>query len=78
MSQPEVIKSAVETVDKAVKQVEEGDVDSRDTPARYLAYGARLRPIVQPLSRYLAYTSDVGESFRYAPVRGRSFAERAS
>ncbi|KAL8287451.1 hypothetical protein RQP46_003309 [Phenoliferia psychrophenolica] len=44
--------------------VVEAKLAELDSPVRYLAFGARLRPIVQPLTRYLAYTSDVGESFR--------------
>lgn len=37
---------------------------STETPARYLALVARIRPLLIPASRYLAYTSDVGEAFR--------------
>jgi fission process protein 1 len=37
---------------------------STDTPARYLGLVARIRPLLIPASRYLAYTSDVGEAFR--------------
>ncbi|KAI9474885.1 mitochondrial 18 KDa protein-domain-containing protein [Zychaea mexicana] len=46
------------------EQIEHGDIDSIDTNARYLAYGARLRTALTASSRYLAYTSDVGEAFR--------------
>ncbi|KAI9264318.1 mitochondrial 18 KDa protein-domain-containing protein [Phascolomyces articulosus] len=45
-------------------QIQHGDIDSIDTNARYLAYGARLRTAITASSRYLAYTSDVGEAFR--------------
>ncbi|KAI7861518.1 mitochondrial 18 KDa protein-domain-containing protein [Spinellus fusiger] len=45
-------------------QLSHGDIDSIDTNARYLAYGARLRTALAASSRYLAYTSDVGEAFR--------------
>ncbi|KAI9027437.1 mitochondrial 18kDa protein, partial [Phycomyces nitens] len=45
-------------------QLSHGDLDSIDTNARYLAYGARLRTLIVASSRYLAYTSDVGEAFR--------------
>ena len=31
----------------------EGDVDSKDTPARYVGYLARIRPILLPATRYL-------------------------
>ncbi|KAM0786733.1 hypothetical protein ACM66B_002171 [Microbotryomycetes sp. NB124-2] len=46
--------------DKAIK----GEIDTTETPARYLALLARVRPVLQPATRYLAYTSDVGESVR--------------
>jgi len=35
-----------------------------DSNLRYLAYIARLRTIVMASSRYMAFTSDVGEAFR--------------
>lgn len=40
------------------------DIKTTDTPARYLAYLARIRPVLLASSRYLAFTSDVGEAFR--------------
>lgn len=46
-------------------------IDLNETPARYAAFLGRLRPIVVPASRYLAYTSDLGESFR--PIVPPSF-----
>ncbi|KAI8367168.1 mitochondrial 18 KDa protein-domain-containing protein [Choanephora cucurbitarum] len=45
-------------------KVTEGKVDSLEGNARYLAYGARLRTALMASSRYLAYTSEVGEAFR--------------
>lgn len=36
------------------------DFDSKESPIRYLAYASRL----SRFSRYLAFTSDVGEAFR--------------
>ncbi|KAJ6786309.1 hypothetical protein PWT90_08745 [Aphanocladium album] len=38
--------------------------DSTDTNLRYAAYATRLRTIMLSAHRYVAYTSDVGESFR--------------
>lgn len=38
--------------------------DSTDTSTRYAAYAARARTILRSAHRYVAYTSDVGESFR--------------
>ena len=40
------------------------DVDSTETPYRYAAYANRARTILLSAQRYVAYTSDVGESFR--------------
>ncbi|KAJ5895353.1 hypothetical protein N7495_007044 [Penicillium taxi] len=39
-------------------------VDSTDTPYRYAAYAQRVRTIMLAAHRYVAYTSDIGESFR--------------
>ncbi|KAI8391623.1 mitochondrial 18 KDa protein-domain-containing protein [Radiomyces spectabilis] len=49
---------------EVTKHLTEGDYDSLDTKARYLAYTARIRTAITATSRYLAYTSDVGEAFR--------------
>ncbi|KAI9096461.1 mitochondrial 18kDa protein, partial [Phlyctochytrium arcticum] len=38
--------------------------ETTDTPVRFLAYAARFRTLAIAGSRYLAYTSDVGEAFR--------------
>ncbi|KAI9476365.1 MAG: mitochondrial 18 KDa protein-domain-containing protein [Benjaminiella poitrasii] len=57
MAQPEKNETLTE-------KVKEGKVDSLESGARYLAYGARLRTALVASSRYLAYTSDVGEAFR--------------
>ncbi|KAL5335151.1 mitochondrial 18 KDa protein-domain-containing protein [Aspergillus crustosus] len=39
-------------------------VDSTDTPYRYAGYATRLRTLLLSAHRYVAYTSDIGESFR--------------
>ncbi|GFF27886.1 uncharacterized protein R740 [Aspergillus udagawae] len=39
-------------------------VDSTDTPYRYAGYVNRIRTILLSAHRYVAYTSDIGESFR--------------
>lgn len=54
---------------KAVSQLEEStkpqDVDELDqTNLRYAAYANRFRTILAASHRYVAYTSDIGESFR--------------
>ncbi|KAK4498867.1 hypothetical protein PRZ48_009377 [Zasmidium cellare] len=38
--------------------------ESTDTSVRYAAYASRLRTIMLSAQRYVAYTSDIGESFR--------------
>lgn len=38
--------------------------DTTDGPVRYAAYANRLRTIMLSAHRYVAYTSDIGESFR--------------
>lgn len=38
--------------------------DSTETNVRYAAYANRVRTIMLSASRYVAYTSDIGESFR--------------
>jgi fission process protein 1 len=38
-------------------QVLEGDVDTTETSARYLGLLGRIRPVLLPAARYLAYTS---------------------
>ncbi|KZT38953.1 hypothetical protein SISSUDRAFT_985539 [Sistotremastrum suecicum HHB10207 ss-3] len=40
------------------------NADSTDSDIRYMAYGARLRTALRAATRYVAYTSDVGEAFR--------------
>jgi fission process protein 1 len=39
-------------------------VDTTETPYRYAGYANRIRTILVSAHRYVAYTSDVGESFR--------------
>ncbi|RAL13689.1 mitochondrial fission process 1 family protein [Aspergillus homomorphus CBS 101889] len=39
-------------------------VDSTETPYRYAGYATRLRTLLLSAHRYVAYTSDIGESFR--------------
>lgn len=46
------------------EQVVKGEVDSLESDLRYLGYAGRLRTALAATTRYLAYTSDVGEAFR--------------
>ncbi|KAF8165044.1 mitochondrial 18 KDa protein-domain-containing protein [Crassisporium funariophilum] len=54
----------IEAAQEKVDELAERDVDTTDSDLRYLAYGARLRTALRAGSRYVAYTSDVGEAFR--------------
>lgn len=47
--------------------------DSTDSNIRYAAYASRLRTIALTAHRYVAYTSDIGESFR--PVFPQSIVQ---
>ncbi|KAF8940964.1 mitochondrial 18 KDa protein-domain-containing protein [Dissophora ornata] len=51
-------------VKEEVHELEQGHVDTVETNARYLAYLARYKNLFIASSRYLAYSSDVGEAFR--------------
>ncbi|CDZ96671.1 Uncharacterized conserved protein [Phaffia rhodozyma] len=53
-------KAAEGKLDDLVKE----DFDTTDSDLRYAAYGNRLRTALRAGTRYVAYTSDVGESFR--------------
>ncbi|KAL1598610.1 hypothetical protein SLS60_007750 [Paraconiothyrium brasiliense] len=49
--------------------------DTTDTNVRYAAYASRVRTIMMSAHRYVAYTSDIGESFR--PVAHPYFVRSA-
>ncbi|KAG7449395.1 uncharacterized protein BT62DRAFT_888291 [Guyanagaster necrorhizus] len=57
-------KSVTGAIEKEVDHLTKRDIDSTDSDIRYLAYGARLRTALRASTRYIAYTSDVGEAFR--------------
>ncbi|TEB35335.1 hypothetical protein FA13DRAFT_1811058 [Coprinellus micaceus] len=54
----------IQAAEDKVDQLAEQDADSVDSDIRYLAYGARLRTALRAGTRYVAYTSDIGEAFR--------------
>jgi len=60
----EMLSTTVGAVTKEVNQLTDENVDTVDTNARYAAYGARLRTALRASTRYVAYTSDIGEAFR--------------
>ncbi|KAL0949873.1 hypothetical protein HGRIS_009906 [Hohenbuehelia grisea] len=47
-----------------VDQLADNNVDSIESDVRYAAYATRLRTALRAGSRYVAYTSDIGEAFR--------------
>jgi fission process protein 1 len=49
--------TAKEKEDEVQSQIEEG-------PTRYAAFAMRLRTLITASSRYIAYSSDIGEAFR--------------
>ncbi|TGJ86211.1 hypothetical protein E0Z10_g2532 [Xylaria hypoxylon] len=65
---PKGLQKIVETSDKDESffdDLKEGYVpDSTESNVRYAAYANRLRTIMLSAQRYVAYTSDIGESFR--------------
>ncbi|CAD6585230.1 MAG: hypothetical protein CYPHOPRED_002999 [Cyphobasidiales sp. Tagirdzhanova-0007] len=63
------------TLEEVQARIVEGEVDSTETKARYLALLGRIRPVLLPATRYLAYTSDIGEAFR--PVVNRRLVSTA-
>ncbi|TGZ82644.1 hypothetical protein EX30DRAFT_330011 [Ascodesmis nigricans] len=51
--------------DPMMERLVEGEApDTTETNVRYAAYANRLRTILRSAHRYVAYTSDIGESFR--------------
>ncbi|RPB03782.1 hypothetical protein L873DRAFT_1800289 [Choiromyces venosus 120613-1] len=51
--------------DSIVTKIYEGEApDTTDTNIRWAAYANRIRTIMRSAHRYVAYTSDIGESFR--------------
>ncbi|KAK6341792.1 hypothetical protein TWF730_001284 [Orbilia blumenaviensis] len=61
-------KSTMDPTDGAenlIERIADGEApESTDTNVRYAAYAIRLRTILASAHRYVAYTSDIGESFR--------------
>jgi len=54
-----------DVANEELKRLEQGEAkDSTSTNLRYAAYGSRIRTAMMAASRYTAYMSDVGESFR--------------
>ncbi|TDL29152.1 hypothetical protein BD410DRAFT_735881 [Rickenella mellea] len=60
MATETITEQATQKVDNLADQ----NADSTNSEIRYMAYGARLRTALRATTRYIAYTSDVGEAFR--------------
>ncbi|KAL7410910.1 mitochondrial 18 KDa protein-domain-containing protein [Mrakia frigida] len=60
----QVISNVEQEGERELAVMVKEDFDTTDSNARYLAYGNRLRTALRASSRYVAYTSDIGESFR--------------
>ncbi|EXJ68989.1 uncharacterized protein A1O5_07924 [Cladophialophora psammophila CBS 110553] len=59
------LQKLVDKQDDWVESFYEGEgPDTTETSMRYAAYANRLRTIMLSAHRYVAYTSDIGESFR--------------
>lgn len=59
------LQKLVDKEDSTWDEIYEGQgPDTTETSMRYAAYANRLRTIMLSAHRYVAYTSDIGESFR--------------
>lgn len=62
---PKEIQDNLDHEDRFWDVISSGNAgESTDSSVRYAAYASRLRTIMLSAHRYVAYTSDIGESFR--------------
>lgn len=62
---PPSIQATLDDDEKLWEALYEGHTgESTDSNIRYAAYASRVRTILMSAHRYVAYTSDIGESFR--------------
>ncbi|KAG7007865.1 hypothetical protein G7Y79_00008g025030 [Physcia stellaris] len=62
---PDELQKMVDDEETLLDQIYDGTASqTTDTNLRYAAYATRLRTILLSAHRYVAYTSDIGESFR--------------
>lgn len=62
---PDSLQDTLDHEEKFWETVASGDAgETTDSNVRYAAYASRLRTIMLSAHRYVAYTSDIGESFR--------------
>lgn len=64
-SLPESLQATLDNEEKLWETVYEGSApETTESSLRYAAYASRVRTILLSAHRYVAYTSDIGESFR--------------
>ncbi|KAK4982654.1 hypothetical protein LTR50_007639 [Elasticomyces elasticus] len=62
---PESLQKTLDSEEKLWDTLYDGTAsESTDSNIRYAAYATRLRTVLLSAHRYVAYTSDIGESFR--------------
>ncbi|MCJ1284575.1 hypothetical protein MMC26_003908 [Xylographa opegraphella] len=62
---PKRLQKMVDDEDTLLEQIYDGSANATtDSNLRYAAYASRARTILLSAHRYVAYTSDIGESFR--------------
>ncbi|KAL9118452.1 MAG: hypothetical protein Q9187_005004 [Circinaria calcarea] len=62
---PDELQKLVDNEESLIDQLYDGTANpSTDSNVRYAAYASRLRTILLSAHRYVAYTSDIGESLR--------------
>ncbi|KAF2748802.1 hypothetical protein M011DRAFT_441292 [Sporormia fimetaria CBS 119925] len=62
---PKYLQDTLDNEERLWEVLYEGQAeDSTDSNVRYAAYASRIRTIMLSAHRYVAYTSDIGESFR--------------
>ena len=62
---PEALQDTLDSEEKYWSALYEGNAqESTESNVRYAAYASRIRTILMTGQRYIAYTSDIGESFR--------------
>lgn len=62
---PKDLQKLIDREDDLLENIYDGQgPDTTETTVRYAAYANRLRTIMLSAHRYVAYTSDIGESFR--------------
>ncbi|KAF1344152.1 mitochondrial 18 KDa protein-domain-containing protein [Delphinella strobiligena] len=62
---PEYLQQTLDNDEKLLETLYDGAApESTDSNLRYAAYATRVRTILLAGQRYIAYTSDIGESFR--------------